>query len=190
MFKELTLNVLQKQYGYTNISDLLLKRAAVWDKYIGNISDIFIREVLDFNTCTAEALDNYWGKIFKISRTFKDNNDQTFTLTDEQFREIIKIKAFGISWQGDLASMNAFLYNLFKDRGTCFVVDNQNMTTQMFSFLFTLEDWERYLFTYKDILPRPAGIGTSVIKLSDDLFGFDGSGLQPFNQAPFFSVHN
>ena len=37
MFQEAALNVLQKQFGYTNVSDLIMKKAAVWDKYLGDI---------------------------------------------------------------------------------------------------------------------------------------------------------
>ena len=71
MFRERTLDVLQKQYGYTNISDLLLKKSVVLDAHFGDIAESFVTEILDFDTCIPAALDYYWGKVFKLSRTFK-----------------------------------------------------------------------------------------------------------------------
>ncbi len=187
MFREISLNTLQKQYGYTNISDLILKRAAVWDKHIGNISETFVKEILDYNTCIPEALDYFWGKILKITRNFNDADGNLFTLNDEQFREIIKIRAFGTTWQGDILSMNTFLGNLFKNRGNAYLLDNLDMSVQIFVFDFILEDWELYLFTTQDVLPRPAGVGTRIYQLDTaNTFGFFGSNFQPFDQGVFW----
>ena len=184
MFRETSLNVLQQQYGYTNISDLIMKKAAVWDKYMGNVADRFVSEILDFDTCIPSALDYYWGKILKVSRTFTDEHGNEFSLTDDQFREVLKIRAFGTTWDGTVATMNEFLKGLFKDRGRVFVEDEQDMTTQIFVFTFLLEDWERYLFAEKDILPRCAGIETSIYELSqEDLIGFEGS---DYNSLPIY----
>lgn len=190
MFKEVTLNNLQKQFGYTNGSNLLLQRASVWDKYMGNISQTFVDEIMNLDTCVSDALDYFWGRIFKINRTFEDGDGNLFTLSDDQFREVLKIRAFGTVWQGDILSMNEFLGNLFKDRGICYMRDNLDMTVQWYVFYFSLEDWERYLFTTQDILPRCAGIGTGVYELSEDFLGFYGTEYQPFDQAPFFTTSN
>lgn len=190
MFKEVTLNTLQKQFGYTNGSNLLLQRASVWDMYMGDISKTFVKEIMNIDTCVSEALDYFWGRILKISRTFEDENNNLFSLTDDQFREVLKIRAFGAVWQGDAISMNEFLQNLFKDRGICYMRDNLDMTVQWYVFYFKLEAWERYLFTTQDILPRCAGIGTGIYELSDDFLGFDGTEYQPFDQAPFFTSNS
>lgn len=188
MFREKSLNVLQQQYGYTNVSDLILKKAAIWDKYMGNIAGKFVEEVLDFNTCTSSALDYYWGKILKITRTFTDDNGNLFSLNDEQFREIIKIRAFSTTWDGTIATLNEFLKELFYDRGHVYAIDRQNMTSQVYVFTFRIEEWEKYLFLNKDILPRCAGIGVSIYELtSDDIFGFEGTEFQPFNQGVFWN---
>lgn len=188
MFKEATLNVLQQQYGYTNVSDLMVRKAAVWDKYMGNIADRFVSEILDFNTCVPSALDYYWGKILKISRTFTDENDNVFTLTDDQFREVIKIRAFGTTWDGTISTMNLFLKQVFGSRGNVYMWDRQDMTAQIYVFAFRLEDWEKYLFLNKDILPRCAGVLTNIYELTTDtLFGFEGTEYLPFNQGVFWT---
>lgn len=188
MFRQAALDVLQKQYTYTNISDLVLRKAAVLDQDFGDLSDTFVKEILDFDTCIPEALDYYWGKVFRISRTFTDDNDNEFSLTDLQYRQLIKMRAFATRWDGTALSMNEFLKDLYKDRGVAYMLDRQNMTVQVYVFSFELEPWERYLFTKKDILPRPAGVGTDIYELvSGKLFGFQGTEFQPFNQGVFWT---
>lgn len=187
MFRERTLDVLQKQYGYTNISDLLLKKSVVLDAHFGDIAESFVTEILDFDTCIPASLDYYWGKVFKLSRTFTDDEGNEFSLSDAQFRTLIKIRAFGTRWNGSALMMNEFLKELYRDRGTVYMVDRQNMTVQTYVFLFQLEPWERYLFIEKDVLPRPAGIGTEIYEITtEDTFGFHNTELQPFNQGVFW----
>lgn len=184
MFKEVALDILQKQYGYTNVSDLMIKRATVWDNYLGDVSERFITEILDYNTCIPEALDFIWGRMLKVTRTFASADGENFSLSDDQFREIIKIRAFGTIWNGSVYKMNRFLQDLFKDRGTAYVQDSLDMKYEIFVFDFALEPWEEYLFLYKDILPRPAGVGIAIYNLfTDSTFGFEGTEFQPFNQG-------
>lgn len=184
MFKEVALDILQKQYGYTNVSDLMIKRATVWDNYLGDVSERFITEILDYNTCIPEALDFIWGRMLKVTRTFAGADGENFTLTDDQFREIIKIRAFGTIWDGSVYKMNRFLQDLFKNRGTAYAQDSLDMKYEIFVFDFMLEPWEEYLFLYKDILPRPAGVGIAIYNLfADSTFGFEGTEFQPFNQG-------
>ena len=188
MFREAALDVLQKQYTYTNISDLVLRKNHVLDESFGDLSERFVKEILDFDTCIPEALDNYWGKVFRISRTFTDDDNNEFTLSDAQFRQLIKIRAFATRWDGTAMSMNEFLRDLYKDRGIAYMLDRQNMTVQVYVFTFQLEQWERYLFTNKDVLPRPAAVGTDIYEVNmGDLFGFQGTEFQPFNQGVFWT---
>lgn len=186
MFREQTLDVLQKQYLYTNLSDLLTRKANVWDVRLGNFAETFINEVLNFDTCTTEALDNYWGKMLKLSRTFIVNGE-TIVLTDKQYREVLKIRAFSTRWQGDIESINVFMNDIFKERGTVYVVDPQTMTSLVYNFLFKLEDWEIKLFVNADILPRIASIDTEVHEIDyNTIFGFNGTELKPFNEGIFW----
>lgn len=186
MFREKTIDVLQKQYLYTNISDLLTRKAGVWDTHFGNASEIFVNEVLDFNTCTTDALDYYWGKMLKLSRTFVIGGE-TIVLNNAQYREVLKIRAFSTRWQGDIQSIDVFMNDIFKERGLVYVVDPQNMTSLVYNFLFGLEDWEVKLFTNADILPRIAGIETEIHYIDlDTTFGFNGTELKPFNEGTFW----
>lgn len=187
-FQEVALNHLQRQYGYTNISDLCLKKAAVWDKFFGNITQVFNDEILNFNTCTSEALDNYWGKIYRITRNFESEDGGVITLTDDEFREVIKIRAFGCRWDGSVSQMNEFLKDLFGKRGVSYMKDPQDMTFEIFTFNFELTENEVWLFSTQDILPRPAGVGVRVEVLdTENTLGFYGSDFQPFGQGVFWN---
>ena len=166
-------NALEKQYTYTSVGDLAVQITSVYEQVFGQITKTFGNEILNFNTCTSEALDNFWGQIFKINRNFVDENGDPMVLTDAQFREIIKIRAFGTTWDGAIQTMNTFLAELFKDRGSVYMLDPQNMTYEIFVFEFQLEDWERYLFANYDIFPRSAGVASYFEEvLGDVYFGF------------------
>ena len=186
-FQQIALNNLQKQFGYTNLSDLLMKRAAVWDKNFGDIAQTFEEEILNLDTCKPSALDYFWGKLYRITRKFEDGDGNILTLSDDLFREILKIRAFGCRWDGTVDSINEFLQNLFKGRGIVAVRDKQDMSVIVYIFGFNLTAEERYLFINKDILPRPAGIGTSIFELPDGLFGFYGTNYLPANDGVFWN---
>lgn len=181
------LDNLQRQFGYTNLSDLIIKRASVWDKYFGQIAARFETEILSLDTCISNALDYYWGKLYKLSRSYTDANGNEVTLSDDLYREMLKIRAFGSRWNGTLGEMNEFLYNLFNGKKFITVTDSQSMSGGLKYEFSTLTDEELYLFANKDILPRQAGVGLEVHVIDvDRTFGFHGTELQPFNQGVFY----
>ena len=169
-YTQLALDSIQRQFGYTNISALMMEKAKIYDTY-ADVSAIFGQEIMNFDTCIPEALDYFWGLLFKITRNFTING-VSYHLTDDQFREVIKIRAFGTTWDGTISTINLFLKNLFKDRGRVYMVDALNMSTLIFAFDFELADWERALFP--QILPRPAGVGSEIEfqKIEQKYFGF------------------
>ena len=188
-FVDMAHDILQKQYACTNISALIELKAAVWEKYFGGLSAKFNEDILDPDTCCSDALDYFWSRILKITRSFEYEDGRLFVLDDDQFREILKIRAFSTTWDGRISSMNLFLQEIFASRGIVYVVDRQNMERQIFVFAFELEEWEIYLFEHKDILPRPAGIENEVRVLpNEDYFGFAYSGFDPWGSMPFKSA--
>lgn len=185
--QNISLDNLQRQFGYTNLSDLIMKRASVWDLYFGDIAERFETEILSLDTCVSEALDYYWGKLYKLSRSYTDASGNTVTLTDDLYREMLKIRAFGSRWNGTLADMNQYLSDLFAGKRFVTVTDSQSMSGGLKYEFSTLTDEELYLFANKDILPRQAGVGIEVHVIDvDTTFGFYGTELQPFNQGVFY----
>lgn len=184
--RQVVLDSLQRQFGYTNISDLLLKKAEVWDKFFGDISSTYVSEILNFDTCISEALDYLWGKIYRISRTFKNEDGETISLTDDEFRRFIKIRAFSCRWKGDIISANEFFSELYKDRGFMYITDVGDLNIR-YEFIFRLTETERYIFSNNDILPHPAGVGLELHELDvDNTFGFYGTELQPWSQGVIY----
>lgn len=188
-FKQVALNNMQRQYGYTNISDLMMRKAEVWNKNFGNFSEKFCSEILNIDTCVTSALDYFWGRLFRITRSFEDNGVQ-FVLDDDTFRRIIKIRAFGMHWDGSITEMNKFLADCFKDKGRCYMLDPQNMTVEAVVFMFQLTDEEKYLFTQTNIFPRPAGVGIQIYEINpDETIGFTDTGFQTFNNGTLWGGH-
>lgn len=185
--QQVSLDNLQRQFGYTNVSDLIIKRAQVWDKYFGDIAQRFEDEILNLDTCVSDALDYYWGRLYKLSRVFTNEDDEQFSLSDDMFREILKIRAFGSRWDGTLASMNQFMADLFKGERFVFVTDSQSMSGGLKYEFSTLTPEELYLFANKDILPRQAGVGLEIHVIdTDTTFGFYGTELQPWSQGVLY----
>jgi hypothetical protein len=52
-----------------------------------------------------------------------------------------------------------------------------------------LTNLEYAILSQSGAVPRPAGVDVSVVMLDPtNTFGFDGSGLQPFDQGVFYSL--
>lgn len=188
-YEKLALDSLQRQFGYSNIAALMVEKAKILDIY-SNVSEIFGQEIMDFDTCIPEALDYFWGLLFKITRNFTADG-VSYHLSDDQFREVVKIRAFGTTWDGTISTINLFLRNLFKDRGRCYMIDAMNMSTLIFTFDFELEDWERALFP--QILPRPAGVGSEIEfqRIEKKYFGFGTYGqISPSPITVGFGTYN
>ena len=112
-FQNACKNVLQRQFLYTNIAKLGQEKAKLWDTFLGDIADRFCEEILNFDTCISSALD-YWGRVFKVPRTFENKDTlEIITLTDEQYREVLKLRTFATLYDGSLKSLNDLLKNRF-----------------------------------------------------------------------------
>ena len=181
-YQDSALNVLERQFGYTNIAALMVERAKVWDRFIGDIVTDLVNQFFNIDECLPVALENYWGKLLGITRVFDDGNGNVYTLTDDEFREIIKIKLF--FWDGTLVSLNDFFRNIFKDRGSFFAVDSQDMTMVKFIIGFALTANEAAMFTKFDIFPRPAGIGSKVQVIPSDQKYFGFCGVNQYTESP------
>lgn len=171
-FQKISTDILERQFGYTNVAKLMIERAKVWDEFFGNIVETLANQFFNIDECIPEALDYYWGRLLNITRKFEDEEGNIYTLTDSEFREVIKIKLF--NWDGSLESINTFFRNVFAGRGSFFSVDTQDMTYLKFVIDFDLTENEVALFTLFDIFPRPAGIGTrtTIIPSNQKYFGF------------------
>lgn len=117
------------------------------------------------------------------------NATQSFALTDTAYRTLLLLKAFVNVSETTIPALNSMLQTLFAGRGRCYVQDYGSMA-MAYAFEFALTPVEYAILTQTGIPPHPAGVMVSIVQVdlsTTGVFGFDGSGLQPFNQGTFYS---
>jgi len=131
-----------------------------------------------------------WGRIVGVSRTIPTT--PATVLTDEQYRELILLKALAnISWASSY-SINTLLMEWMQERGRAYVNDLGNMEIR-YMFEFSLQPFEIIIITQSGIFLRPAGVGGWMVNAQPPCFGFKGMGADgavPFGQAPFMPAGN
>ena len=174
----------------------------------------FLSYVWDVSTAQGFGLD-IWGEIVNVSRTLKIPNTpnyfgyneasptsypfndqpfwdgnaaatQNYALSDTAYRQLILVKALANISRTSAPALNQLLQNMFAGRGRCYVNDQGGMQMR-YTFEFVLTPYEFAIMTQSGALPRPAGVGATLINVAVPVFGFSeaGVGMAPFGQAPF-----
>lgn len=154
-----------------------------------NVDDFF-DDIFNIDTAVGYGLD-VWGRILGISRVlaipatetffgFDEAGDpvrvgfnqapffgggattNNFSLSDTAFRTLLFAKALANISDGSIASINQLLLNLFPNRGNCYVTDGLDMT-MTYTFVFHLSSVELTIVQNSGVLPRPAGVSTTVV---------------------------
>ena len=130
-----------------------------------------------------------WGRIVGVSRTIPTT--PATVLTDEQYRELILLKALANISRASSYSINTLLMEWMQGRGRAYVNDLGNMEIR-YMFEFSLQPFEIIIITQSGIFLRPAGVGGWMVTTPLPVFGFQGmtDGAVPFGQAPFMSAAN
>src|SRR5580700_11922719 len=84
-----------------------------------------------------------------------------YSLTDGAYRILILAKALLNITNCSIPAINQILQLLFAGRGDCYCTDGQNMTMTYY-FNFVLTSVETAIVTQSGVLPRPAGVASSV----------------------------
>ena len=143
--------------------------------------DLIFNNLININTATGTSLD-VWGRILAIPRTLTTATGQT-TWDDDTYRFLLLYKALANISAADAATQNNLLSQLFGEE--TFVLDNQNMTLRVVT-LFLPDAMQQAILNAYGLLTRGAGVGWEFYQIiPEQTFGFNGSGLQPFNQAVF-----
>ena len=143
--------------------------------------DLIFDDIVNIKTASGVSLD-LWGRILAMPRTLNTPTAQ-LTWPDETYRFLLLYKALANISSADAATQNRLLTELFEQN--VYVLDNQNMTVRVVFEFFPGAEQSAVLDNY-GLLTRGAGVGWEFYQIvPSETFGFDGSGLQPFNQAPF-----
>ncbi|WP_218921016.1 DUF2612 domain-containing protein [Acinetobacter larvae] len=175
-----------------------------------NIDD-FYRIVWNVHTAKGFGLD-LWGRIVGINRNIGTSSPEaeafgfkskkpsfypfnqrpfsgagtkfaSFKLSDEQYRRLILIKAAANLTLATAPNINKFLKMIFNDR--CYFLITGHMTAR-YVFEFKLSPLERIIVFKLNLLPRPSGVLVEYLESPiGKIFGFSGTGFQPFNQGVF-----
>ena len=203
------LATIQSQYSAS--PRILALAALYWDK-LNPAGEI--QSLLDnmFNVATAKGYGlDVWGRIVGIKRATVpvsgeylafdpeplDNplgdswNNAPFNpltaqglATDPVFRVYVMVKAMMNIGNGSLADLNKYFSLMFPNSGIK-VIHAGTMIIRVLDYDAVLTD--AAILALKSIDWVPAGVGWQVWQGAPDCFGFLGSELQPFDQAPFIS---
>lgn len=204
-FNELAERTIQSQYGASPHIIGLVKATA--DK-LDPTPEIkqFYKEV--FNPRSAEGFGlDIWGRIVGANRYLTVDNEEFFgffgsflnpmnqapfyitgdtdhwRLDDTAYRTLIFLKAAANIGTATLPSLKQILSALFDD--TVLIMNIGPMKVRVV-FEFYLTAYERALFAEYGLLNLGAGVGFEYYQIDPkNTFGFDGSGMQPFNQGNF-----
>lgn len=191
--KELTFNlqinvqqcVLWQYANSPSLQTLLQAKSAFYAQNVTQFWNDWFNDVFNINTATDFGL-TVWGEILDFPRQIKANTGQIHILTTEQYRTILKGQLLKFRMSGTAPQVNEWLNVVFGNQGKVYCLDNLDMTVIPFVFQTNPSDEILWLLSNVDFLPRPAGVGYEVRIIGKDVFGFDGSGLQPFDQGTFF----
>lgn len=187
--RDLSSYAIQSQYSSSK-SMLAIMAGLQKQLSVNGDIDVFYTKVYDIYTAEGWGLDN-WGRIVGISRTIDDTETGTsITLDDDYYRLLLLYKCLANISAADAQSLNNLLAQLIAtgiagipSAGYVLEVDTMVIRWVFEDFLNSLQ---RAVFRAAGQLARGAGVGWELYAINpDEVFGFDGSEMQPFNQAPF-----
>lgn len=148
----------------------------------------WVNNVLNIKTANDYGL-SIWGALLQVPRTYNVNGENV-NLTTNQYRTVLLARLRLFKTRATVPEINKLLKFLFGDYGKAYVVDNYDMT-MTYHFNFNLSDLQLAVLQNVTLLPRPAGVKIILVASDGKVFGFNGSGAQPFDNAPFATyIHN
>jgi hypothetical protein len=114
---------------------------------------------------------------------FGSATGNTYQLPTQWARLLLQLRYFQLTRSGTLPEINRMLKYLFAPWCEAWLIDNLDMT-QRYYFNFTIPSGMQMIFDNFDVLPRPAGVGSSMWDGSYQRWGF-GSNNANFGNAGF-----
>ena len=140
-------------------------------------------QVADVETAKGVFLD-WWGKRIGIDRYIKVKDDYV-RFDDDYFRFLLLYRAVCNVSDSTCATMNRMLSLLTSTR--VFVVDYGDMSLNSVVIIGSITEIQAQILQTYGLLNRPAGVMANflIIYPDEEIFGFEGSDLLPFDQGVF-----
>lgn len=182
-------NVILWQYDNTpNFNALIAMKQNFYDSAVSDFWENWIVDVLNIQTANEFGL-TLWGFLLNLERPLYTNeNGELVPIPTESYRLLLNAKLYKNSHAPTFSNVNTFIRQIFFNHpdNKSYVQDNLNMSiTYILDFFPTAE--EEIVLKLNDFLPRPSGVKIQSITPipPQKTFGFDGSGLQSFNNGVF-----
>lgn len=206
--------VIQSQYSASPTIKALAQ--AYWQD-VAPYEDLtlFYQSIFDLDTATGVGLD-IWGRVVGIGRDLTvDENVEYFgfygtgaqpfgqggtgtfyltkattdyySLTDVAYRKMIYWKAMANISDAAAATLNRLMQALLDISLPVYVLETGVMTIRVVMETSLSAFYTSIIRNY-GLMAKGAAVGLEWLVVPTPVFGFDGTGLQPFGQAPFF--HN
>lgn len=207
-FTDLWMKTIQSQYGTSpHIMGIVEAFAERIDPTMD--SDTFVRDYFDPRTAVGAGLD-IWGEIVGCSRYIeipsaeyfgfdgsemqdfdngpiwdKDGASNLYRMSDNAFRDLIFMKAYANISDSTLPSIKVMLNSLFKDSAVI-INSPEPMKVRVLFLTFDLDLYAYSLFNAYGLFNLGAGVGWEYYIIDpEETFGFDGSGMQNFDNGVF-----
>lgn len=108
---------------------------------------------------------------------FGQQSSGSVSLTVEQQRLVLRLRYFQLITRGTTPEINRFMAAAFRDYGSVYVQDHNDMSEITYVFGFALDSQLRYILQQYDVLPRPATIGIGFLNTTRAVWGFG-----PYNE--------
>lgn len=162
---------------------------------------LFYEKIFDISTAEGIGLD-IWGRIVAINRTIADSSTGvSLTLEDEYYLKLLLYKALSNINQATIPALNTLINILYSEEGGVVIniedyvqhtdgnFYNQTPMQIRWVFNYFFDDTDLAVFRVAGTYNRGAGVGWGMYAIDpSQVFGFDGSGMQPFNQGIFDPV--
>ncbi len=148
-----------------------------------------IKKAFNLNTSTGVQLD-ILGKILVQSRNmnFQPSDGSSSILKDEDYRILLKAKVLKNQWKGTISEFYKYWNILFQNTPlNIYLIDNQDMAPVIVIWRSQVSSIVEDFLRYGLLIPKPAGLGLSIREIDiENIFGFYGTELTPFNNGVFW----
>lgn len=145
----------------------------------------FYTNVFDLRTANSFGL-RVWGETMGVDRPTYTHDGVTKPYSDDMYRLFLQSRILMFNMNGSTYDITKYLLNMFPNKPVI-IVDNLDMTLSYILY-WTPTDEEWYVLKNDDFLPRPSGVGIKLYAVDpNNIFGFDGSLLNGFDQGTFFA---